>query len=552
VALSDYKPNAPGPVSSWVLSIAITLAAVILLGLLARCLSSWHGLKRLLVGLACVAGLVALFYAEENIRGRLAWGRFKAQWEGKGEKFDFAAFIPPPVPADQNYAMAPVVVGTYGQILDENGHRISPYNTNVINRLQMPVEFGNSGPTNGSGNWQKAIPVNLEAWQQYYRKLALTTNLFPVSPTPQPAAVDVLVALSKYDSTIEELRRAAALPTSRFPLNYDNGEPFSILLPHLAPSKGCAIVLRLRALSELEVDRSDAALADVALALRLTEKIRSEPFLISHLVRIAMVQITVQPIWEGLAKHRWTDAQLSALDQQLAGFDFFADFQAAMRGECVCLVASTEYLRRHPEKLSNMGNYSENANDQNDFPEFVACMIPSGWFYQNQLRSAKFILEKFMPIADTQQRTVSPYLVRQAEESLQAMPVTPYSVLCKKFLPSLGNCVRKFALAQNTVNLTRIACALERYHLVKQKYPDTLDALAPEFLPKVPRDPIGGQPLHYRLTDDGQFIVYSVGWDEKDDGGSVVLNKGGGVNQEKGDWVWRYPDLPAIAWLGSL
>jgi hypothetical protein len=552
LVLSDYNPNGPGKVSPWILSIGIPLAALILLGLLARCLSSWHGVKRLLLGLGCLTGLVALFYAEENIRGRLAWGHFKAQWEAKGEKFDFAAFIPPPVPAEQNFAMAPVVVGTYGQILDANGHRITPYNTNVINRLQMPVEIGNVGPTNGMGNWQKALPINLEAWQQYYRKLALTTNLFPVASIPQLPAVDVLTALSRYDSTIEELRRAAALPTARFPLNYDNEEPFSILLPHLAPNKGCAIVLRLRALAELEVGQSDAALADISLALRLTEKIRSEPFLISHLVRIAMLQITVQPIWEGLAKHRWTDAQLSALDQQLAGFDFLADYQAAMRGECVCQVASAEYLRRHPGKLSSMGDYSENANGQDDFPEFAACMIPSGWFYQNQLRSAKFILEKFMPIANAQQRTVSPAMVRQADESLREMPITPYTLLCKKFLPSLGNSVRKFAFAQNTVNLTRIACALERYHLAKVKYPDTLDALAPQFLDQVPRDPIGGQPLHYRQTDDGQFFVYSVGWDEKDDGGLVVLNKSGGVDLEKGDWVWRYPAPTSIAWLGSL
>jgi len=133
-------------------------------------------------------------------------------------------------------------------------------------------------------------------------------------------------------------------------------------------------------------------------------------------------------------------------------------------------------------------------------------------------------------------------LVRQADNHLQAMPFTPYTAFCKKFLPSLGNCVRKFSVAQNTVDLTRIACALERYHLAKQQYPDTLDALAPQFLAKVPRDPIGGRPLHYRETDDGQFIIYSIGWDEKDDGGSIVLNKGGGVDLAKGDWVWRYPE----------
>jgi hypothetical protein len=203
LALSDYNPNRSGMISPWIFSIGIALAAALLLGLLARCLSSRQDFKRVLAGIAVVTGLIALFYAEEGIRGRLAWSRFKAQWEGKGEKFDFAAFIPKPVPADQNFAMAPVVVTTYGQILDPNGRRISPYNTNVINQLQMPIEVGSSGPTNGIGNWQKAVPSNLEAWQQYYRKLALTTNLFPVAPTPQSAALDVLVALSKYDSTLE-------------------------------------------------------------------------------------------------------------------------------------------------------------------------------------------------------------------------------------------------------------------------------------------------------------------------------------------------------------
>src|ERR1035437_9766446 len=145
-----------GPTSlPWSISIGITLAAVILIGLLVRCFSSWRNFKRLLLGLACLAGLIALFYAEEDVRGRLAWGQLKARWEAKGEKFDFAAFIPPPVPDERNFAMTPVVATTYGQILDRNGHQLSPQNTNVVNRLQMPLDSGDGGPTNGIGNWQK-------------------------------------------------------------------------------------------------------------------------------------------------------------------------------------------------------------------------------------------------------------------------------------------------------------------------------------------------------------------------------------------------------------
>jgi hypothetical protein len=543
LGLTPGNPHGGPSALPWWLFMGIALMVVILIGLLVRCFSSWRNFKRLLLGLACLAGLIALFYAEEDIRGRLAWGHFKAQWEAKGEKFDFAAFIPPPVPDDRNFAMTPVVSTTYGQILDRNGHQISPQNTNVLNRLQMPLDSGDGGPTNGIGNWQKASSSNLEPWQRYYRKLSLSTNLFAVAPQPQTPAADVLLALSKYDSIIEELRRAAALPDSRFPLNYDSKEPAMILLPHLAPAKGCAMVLRLRALAELEAGQTEPALADINLGLRVTEKIRSEPFLISQLVRIAMFQITVQAVWEGLAKHRWTDAQLSELDQQLAALDFVADYKRAMRAENSWQAASMDFLRHHRDQLHDLDFCGFDEEAPFRLPDIPVHLIPSGWFYQNQLRSSQFLLEQILPIADVGQQTISCPSVKQADEALRTMRVTPYSITCKMFLPGLAHSARKFAMAQTTVNLARAACALERFRLAHGKYPETLDALAPQFIAKVPHDPISGQPLHYRPTDDGQFILYSVGWNEKDDGGFVALTKGGSVDVDSGDWVWRYPDL---------
>ena len=42
----------------------------------------------------------------------------------------------------------------------------------------------------------------------------------------------------------------------------------------------------------------------------------------------------------------------------------------------------------------------------------------------------------------------------------------------------------------------------------------------------------------YRRTADGQFILYSIGWDEKDDGevpGKTLFD------EKQGDWVWQYP-----------
>jgi hypothetical protein len=47
--------------------------------------------------------------------------------------------------------------------------------------------------------------------------------------------------------------------------------------------------------------------------------------------------------------------------------------------------------------------------------------------------------------------------------------------------------------------------------------------------------------LHYRRSEDGKFVLYSVGWDEKDDGGKIFFTKSGSIDREKGDWVWQYP-----------
>ena len=104
--------------------------------------------------------------------------------------------------------------------------------------------------------------------------------------------------------------------------------PAAILLPHLAGLKGPAQVLQLRAIAELQNGQSDQALADVKLMLRLGDSIHTEPFLISHLVSIAIMNLTLQPVWEGLAQHQWSDAQLVELDSELAKLDFLSDYRS--------------------------------------------------------------------------------------------------------------------------------------------------------------------------------------------------------------------------------
>ena len=72
-----------------------------------RALFSWRGMRRCLFVLACMATLIGLFYAVENWRGKRAWEKCRRELEAKGEVLDWNAYIPAPVPDEQNIYKAP-------------------------------------------------------------------------------------------------------------------------------------------------------------------------------------------------------------------------------------------------------------------------------------------------------------------------------------------------------------------------------------------------------------------------------------------------------------
>ena len=46
---------------------------------------------------------------------------------------------------------------------------------------------------------------------------------------------------------------------------------------------------------------------------------------------------------------------------------------------------------------------------------------------------------------------------------------------------------------------------------------------------------IGGEAYRYRRATDGSFLLYSIGWNEKDDGGKPGKTL---FDEKDGDWVW--------------
>ena len=294
----------------------------------------------------------------------------------------------------------------------------------------------------------------------------------------------------------------------------------------------------MRAIAELADNQSAKGLDDVQLLLRLDDKLQQEPLLIEHLVGLAVAALTLQPIYEGLAQHRWNDAQLAELASTLAAKDFLADYQHAMRGERVYAIDALENQRNTRE-----GKTMETSDNKTTVTTTSLRLMPSAFFYQSELAFAQMYQQYILPLVNLTNRVVAPAALRQTQAEVQAQMrhYSPYKVRALMVFQAISKRMITYAKIQTSIDLARVACALERYRLAHREYPEMLDALVPQLIEKLPHDIINGQPLHYRRTEGGQFILYSVGWNETDDGGTVAFTKSGPVDRDKGDWVWQYP-----------
>ena len=520
---------------------------------LARCsrwLFSWRGIRRILIVLAWTATIIALLYGFENWRGRRAWDKARHQMEARGELLDFKAFIPERIAPEQNFAATPFVEswfvkGTY----TNNDQRWGDNYTTV--RGKASSQAGREANEKGSRRL-----TDLVAWEIAFEAIRSgTTNRHFASNRLDPesrarAAAAVLEGLKASDEKLTELRAASRRPYARYSINYKLDDPWGILLPHLAHVQTACERLGLRACARLALGKTDEALEDVKLILHIADSLKGEPILMSYLVRVACVQIAMQPIWEGLAGQRWSEAQLQQLQRQLQQYDFLADIDHPMDAERAAGILTADLLYRQKYTLGML--LDETASIRGfggSLAGLLARVAPRGWYYREQVNHCRLHDRQMQGSFDVGQKRVFPGQIASNAKALEREiaggrlgktlnAVVHHQLLASLLLPSLGRIPLRGAMAQTAIDQAALACALERYRLANGQFPEKLEALVPQFISQVPKDLLGGEPYKYRRTSDGQYVLYSLGWNEKDDGGIPGPTL---FHDKEGDWVWQFP-----------
>jgi hypothetical protein len=517
-------------------------------------LKKWF--KRLAFGLIALVTLVALGVAIEGYRAKRAWDACQRELAARGESLDWQAHVPSLASDEQNFLATPLLAACFGFAIEADPSDGRPGWAEACETLARISDWASRLPS--PGDWRQGTVVPLTEWQAILRSTEdhrtkpaqrygaalpgpadedpMASAAILLKERPDASAVDDLrLLLGLHQAELDEIRAAARRPSAQLSLEPGAAlsESFQTRLSRL---RSLARPFWISSWTELTAGDPERAVVDIETALALSDAAVSQPLLMNGLVRIAMVELAVQPIWNGLAERRWEDAQLARLIQRLERLNSAADMQRMVRGERVFALTLLSAALSRVDPEPSLGG--------DDFMAMHRAMRwwPRAILYRNQINIARAYQELLIDPIDPAGPSVQIY-ESEERQAIRARhhSFSPYNFFTSMLLDAMDQSLDKAVASQVTVTLAKVACALERHRLAHARYPETLDELTPRFLSRIPPDPVNGGPLHYRRDDPDRFVLYSVGLNQQDDGGvpSVPSHGSFGPDAPSGDWVWR-------------
>jgi len=387
------------------------------------------------------------------------------------------------------------------------------------------------------------IPIDLATnIGQLKLEATIDPKLFQVkltSGTVTPAA-DYLRWGDQFTPAFDEVRAALKRPYALIPGDYS--EPYFFPIPNFVTMRWLAQSLAQRVQCHLLLGEPEKAIPDLTLihdSCRILEHIPSgRPMtLVEAMINVAITGLYTDTIKEGLRSHCWSEPDLATLQAQFKEINLGPYLNEAFRDEEANTVRLGE--RANFEKLltGELFGYDQKKSFLERTESHLSFgLLPQGWIFQN-LTFAVEQNQRLIDSLDQSGEQVYPQKIdRATSETVSALKHhSIFHLLANIAIPNFTKALQTYAHNQTVANEGQIVCALERYRLAHGTYPETLDALIPQFMDQIPTDLIGGGPLHYHRTDDGKFLLYSIGWNETDDGGTPGTLK----DAKQGDWVWQ-------------
>ena len=496
--------------------------------------------KKILIGLGAVLLLGALFLISEHVRGRLGLARWRKDALARGEKLTLRELIPATTPEQNAFpelmAAGMHAGGSPNLILSEANRFRLVAPGKVVSMLRQEQWSLSKDDAKRAGF------TNMD-WRMIEERL---------EPMRAPLA---------------EARAATARP--HFDARLDDSTGFTMNLSHLARMRGLAQHFCAEAMVDLHQGKTPEAVDAMIASLRLAKLLQEEPIVISQLVALAVAGVAWPATWRALDFSTLDERQLARLQAAWEQMDYIRATALGLEGDRALFAKEMAMARNDLTRLDR-----QMSADYDDMmagmmlgppPSFSSTEIAEQLMKGTVTNGRRYVLLPLFRFAwldfgelrynEAMQQLIDAHRRAAREGSGQAAIQTaarveeelgkatglevPRSQLRRITMPSLMKLTKRAAGLEAQKAMAIAAIALHRHRLRHGRWPVTLAALAPEFLPAVPRDFYDGAPLRYKLREDGTFLLYSIGENALDDGGSPQPEKGGNPYLLNGlDLVW--------------
>jgi len=468
----------------------------------------WRTNRRLVFRIAGVLILLALLggaggflhVANQNSQSRNRWAAFQKAHGGTPK---LAAIFPPSVPAAQNFVASPAFQAVLHQKPQDKSALAMASNV-----IKSPAGFVfNYNPNDPTVSWIRQSPLNFDE--------QLTGQKFAASSTN--AATAVLERLAALRPELDALAVAAVERTNFMtPAPRDRTGVFDTKSQELQVLESLHGYFQLRACARIDTGDLAGAANDALTTLRLT-RLAAQSIDQNAAARAQLLAgRSIQPIWEGLVRHAWSETQLTGFQTELSELKLLAVYTNNIRRVVLAQIELWEQFGNTPATRPLVG-----ANFVRDRDRWQ----PRGWWLDCAIELHDIGADILANVNAESGWMREP----DNQRGLYELPLEGETQQLLQQARWWGNNFSLTAFAQTSVNEAIVACALERHRFGHGHYPDSLDELVPTLLPRIPTDILRGRPLLYQENGD-TYTLHGVGPNLRDDRDKTVSD----------DWVWSF------------
>ena len=347
---------------------------------------------------------------------------------------------------------------------------------------------------------------------------ALYPILYSQSETASPADwAKAKSAFARCDRIIALIEEAQSKPVCQFsayptynPQSQESLDRFNALsneyFQQLSGLRGAVRLLCAKMILSAREGRTRDVVRDTRSALKFNDAFGRDPMLIEYLVSVAITNIALANMRQALGYCEPSESELRQLDNALSHINVPELYKHAIEGERVYFLMQNYEFRKAGVR------YPFRSGDTLAYLDFMSKHLESTRMNYSAALSKGLV----------------------GPRAADSVPF--YSTFTKILAPVLARAAGARYKCEAEIACGRTFLALRAYKARFGQYPRTLRDLQPGIGWKLPEDPFTGKDLVYKQVGGG-FVLYSVGYDLKDNGGTALQSRG--QTEPGGDIVWK-------------